>query len=122
MIFRNTGILLFSAILVLHPVLPFVEYYSFREYIAENLCVNRDNPDSCCEGKCYLEKRIKESLPDETQEKQNPATSPVKRIEYHLPLKNNPFCCISESRIEFGYLAPLYEVFFSGTIFQPPRV
>lgn len=113
--------MLLSAILVLHPVLPFIEYYSLREYIAENLCINRENPGSCCEGKCYLEKRIKESSPDETQEKQNPATSLVKRIEYHLPLKNNPFCCISGSRIEFGYLAPLYRVFFSFPIFQPPR-
>ncbi len=121
-IFRNTVILFFfSAILVLHPVLPFIEYYSFREYIAENLCINRNNPRSCCEGKCYLEKRVKENAPDPTQEKQNPAADPVKRIEYNLPVVNNFCFCVSALQVEFGYLNPLYRVMVSKTIFQPPQ-
>ncbi|MEL7588016.1 MAG: hypothetical protein AAGU19_15010 [Prolixibacteraceae bacterium] len=122
MIIRNTTILLlFSAILVLHPVLPFIEYYTFREYIAENLCVNRENPQSCCEGKCYLEKRVEESTPDNNPEKQNPAADHLKRIEYNLPVKNNPCFCVAALQVEFGYLNPLYSAAFSKTIFQPPQ-
>jgi hypothetical protein len=121
-IIRNTTILLFfSAILVLHPVLPFIEYYTFREYIAENLCINRNNPKSCCEGKCYLEKRVKENNTDDTQEKHNPALNHLKRIEYNLPAKNNLSFHISELLIEFVYIAPLDNATFYKTIFQPPR-
>lgn len=38
--------------------LPYIQYNLLEDYIAENLCVNRDNEDSCCHGKCFLEKQI----------------------------------------------------------------
>lgn len=41
--------------------MPYIEYAVNKDYIANNLCINRDNPHSCCEGKCYLEKQIRKS-------------------------------------------------------------
>ena len=119
---RNTAILFLSVILLLHPVLPYLEYYTFREYIAENLCVNRDNPESCCEGKCYLEKRINEDNRDNRQEKQDPVVNYQRQVEYNLPVRNNLSFYVSEYLIEFVYIAPLYSSAFCKTIFQPPRV
>ncbi|MEJ5265061.1 MAG: hypothetical protein WHT29_07080 [Bacteroidales bacterium] len=29
-----------------------------KDYIAANLCINKNNPKSCCYGKCYLEKQL----------------------------------------------------------------
>jgi hypothetical protein len=29
-----------------------------KDYIAKNLCENRDKPKSCCKGKCYLKKQL----------------------------------------------------------------
>jgi len=29
-----------------------------KEYIANNLCVNRTKPSSCCKGKCFLQKKL----------------------------------------------------------------
>lgn len=46
---------------ILRPVMPYIEYAVNKDYIANNLCINRDNPHSCCEGKCYLEKQIRKS-------------------------------------------------------------
>jgi hypothetical protein len=43
------------------PIIPYIEYAVFKEYIAKNLCINRTKPKSCCEGKCYLEKQLKKS-------------------------------------------------------------
>jgi hypothetical protein len=37
---------------------PYIQYNLFKNYIAENLCVNRYNEDSCCHGKCFLDKQI----------------------------------------------------------------
>jgi hypothetical protein len=45
------------------PIL-YLQYHLFEAYIAENLCVNRYDEDSCCHGKCFLEKQI--GLADET--------------------------------------------------------
>lgn len=39
--------------------IPYIQYAIFRSYIAQNLCVNRDKPKSCCEGKCFREKQVK---------------------------------------------------------------
>lgn len=29
-----------------------------RSYIAKTLCINRNNPESTCKGKCYLKKKL----------------------------------------------------------------
>jgi hypothetical protein len=29
-----------------------------KDYIARNLCINRDKPKSCCHGKCFLNKKM----------------------------------------------------------------
>jgi hypothetical protein len=47
---------------LLRPIIPYVEYSVQKAYIVKNLCVNRDKPNSSCEGKCYLEKQVKKSI------------------------------------------------------------
>jgi len=39
--------------------IPYIEYDIFKDYIAHNLCVNKDKKDNCCQGKCFLNKQIK---------------------------------------------------------------
>jgi len=52
------------------PILPYIEYAVFKDYIAKNLCVNRDKPKSCCQGKCHLKKQIeKNAETSDTEEK-----------------------------------------------------
>lgn len=34
--------------------MPALNYLFCKDYIAENLCINKDTPSSNCEGKCYL--------------------------------------------------------------------
>jgi len=43
------------------PVLPIIDYLLHKDYIAKNLCVNRNKPKSCCKGKCYLVKQLKKT-------------------------------------------------------------
>jgi hypothetical protein len=35
-----------------------LEYRVNKDFIAKNLCVNRAKPSCCCQGKCYLNKRM----------------------------------------------------------------
>lgn len=44
--------------IALRPVLPLIDYAVNYEYIVDNLCKNRDIPQSTCKGKCYLEKEL----------------------------------------------------------------
>jgi hypothetical protein len=47
-----------------------VQFQVNRNYIAQNLCVNRLNPISCCKGTCFLNKSL--------QEDENKQQAPVK--------------------------------------------
>ena len=47
---------------ILRPVLPYIEYAVNKDYIAKNICINRADSHSRCEGKCFLEKQIKKSI------------------------------------------------------------
>jgi hypothetical protein len=53
-------LLVLTAYLII-PVLPIIEYLMHKDYIANNLCVNRNKPHSCCKGKCYLVKQLKKT-------------------------------------------------------------
>lgn len=46
--------LLITLVFAFHKTLIFGFYESNKSYVAEKLCVNRDNADSDCEGKCFL--------------------------------------------------------------------
>jgi hypothetical protein len=38
-----------------------IYYQTYKDYIAANLCVNRFNPDSTCNGQCYLMKKLRQA-------------------------------------------------------------
>lgn len=54
---------------LLSPIVPVIEYNLNYDYIAKVLCINRDEPELNCNGKCQLAKEIKKTLPIKTQDK-----------------------------------------------------
>jgi hypothetical protein len=48
------------------PIMPYIEYAVFKDYIVKNLCINRNNPKSKCNGKCHLAKQLR--LSNETSD------------------------------------------------------
>lgn len=39
---------------------PIANYYLQKDYIAQNLCANRDKPQLACDGKCHLRTMLRE--------------------------------------------------------------
>ena len=68
--------------------IPYIQYVIFKDYIAENLCINKDKPASCCEGKCFREKQVKvvneADQEDNTSDKSLPVPSQNKEIKEFL--------------------------------------
>ncbi|MFI8377902.1 hypothetical protein [Leeuwenhoekiella sp. NPDC079379] len=58
---------LFAALLIMRPVVPVFDYIFNYDYIADELCVNRDKPELNCNGRCYL----MQALADEASKKKN---------------------------------------------------
>ena len=56
---------------LISPIIPFIQYAVFKEYIAKNLCVRKDIPNNCCHGKCYLEKQVKNTTETGESEERN---------------------------------------------------
>jgi hypothetical protein len=54
---------------VLARLFPFIEYKLNKEFIAKNLCENRNKPQMKCEGKCHLQKQLQKTAGNETQGK-----------------------------------------------------
>ena len=50
------------------PLIPLMEYYANYDYIAQELCENKDKPLLECNGKCYLVKQIKANKPFHSHE------------------------------------------------------
>ena len=51
--------------------IPYLQYDIFKDYIAKNLCVNKDKKDNCCQGKCFLNKQIKLTNENNTANENN---------------------------------------------------
>jgi hypothetical protein len=48
-----------------------VYYHLNKEYIAKQLCVNKNNPSMHCDGHCYLSKQLKKAEQGEKQSTQS---------------------------------------------------
>lgn len=57
---------------MLAPVFPVFEYFINYDYIVEVLCINTDEPELECDGKCYLKDQLSASsiIQNNTSEKQ----------------------------------------------------
>ncbi|WP_435623730.1 hypothetical protein [Flagellimonas sp.] len=103
------------------PILPLMEYVVYEDYIAEFLCINKDNKELECHGKCYLMQRIQEQN-DEKQE------NLPKIVMEEYPIGFVQLLNFSSSTIptinpcaSFNYVNP-YSYLFVSESFHPPSV
>src|SRR5690625_2404000 len=58
---RSITLLLTFLAGAIQPLIPLMEYHIFKENIIEHMCENRHDPDSDCDGRCYLAKQVQKS-------------------------------------------------------------
>ncbi len=107
---------------LIQPALPVLDYLLNYNYIVAELCENRDKPIQTCNGKCYLEKQVKQQL-NLTRSEETPMPpkvdfekliSPkVKKFTYKLFEVN-----LTENNTYF--YTTLIESVFSNSLFRPP--
>lgn len=99
-----------------------VAYYELnKEYITANFCENKANVKMKCNGKCYLNKKIKAQ---EQQEHKVPSLLKeikevllfVSNYSIHLPVIEP----VSETTVQMAYLEKSYTSPLAD-IFQPPQ-
>ena len=111
---------------ILKYQLPNIEYRFFKGYIAKNLCVKKDIPGNCCQGKCFVKKQIK--IADETSGDND--NTPKNHNDRKAPNKEiKDFLCshiLTPKPDEEGFLYPVHSgaVKLQGhasAVFVPPK-
>ncbi|QNK64959.1 hypothetical protein H7F33_10935 [Pedobacter sp. PAMC26386] len=94
-----------------------------KEYIASNLCINRNRPEMHCDGKCYLMKKIKQAEENEKKEAARNNLSLLEVSFYQEPFSfsfHDPFT-LNIGNHSFPAYAYLYTSHYIRNIFRPPR-
>ncbi|PHR26145.1 MAG: hypothetical protein COA38_15530 [Fluviicola sp.] len=68
-------ILIVFSISEFKPLVYLAEYAFNYEYIATELCIEKEEPESACKGKCYLTKQLAKAITpndDSTSERKTP--------------------------------------------------
>jgi len=63
-------------------VLIVAEYYANKDYIAKNLCENRDKPKMHCDGKCCLKKKLAKEGKEQAPTSRNQKSEEVVTLFY----------------------------------------
>jgi len=97
----------------------YADFVAHQDYIAKNLCENRDRPDMKCNGKCQLCKRLKAE--DKKENKGLPALKTLKMfVLYSSPKNIFHFSSSSDgSKFASDYLNNI-SVSHLQTVFHPP--
>jgi len=69
---------------LIRPSLPYIEYVIAREHIETCHCVQRDNPENTCHGKCYLHEQLNKQIKYENDDTNDNKILPDKKMEDHL--------------------------------------
>ncbi|NIG55748.1 hypothetical protein [Chitinophaga sp. Cy-1792] len=63
-----------------------LDYYLNQDYIAGNLCENRNKPQLHCNGKCHLAKKMHE---EDRKDQENPERKLENKLEYCTALHSD---------------------------------
>jgi hypothetical protein len=97
-----------------------IEFKINQEYIAKNLCVQKEVEDNCCQGSCHLKEKMEED--DKNQDTQNSNFKPLKEIQlfHENPICLQLHCPLTLENIYVSYQKNHLPTFTEG-IFHPPN-
>ena len=98
--------------------------HSQQDYIAQNLCKNRMEPELMCSGRCYINAQTAEAIGQHNQSED----APISMSDWGRMLSPFVLSAPSKSTIDFHFIARManisetfYQFQYIATIFQPPR-
>jgi len=101
-------------------VLIIAQYYANQEYIAKNICENRDKPKMHCNGKCHLKKQLAKE-----EKEQSPSPRSQKSEEVVTLFSSHNLYTIIEhvniaTRKSYFTYNDMRTAFFLSSVFHPP--
>ncbi len=56
--FQAILLLIIFGLMLIRPAMPFIVYGLRKDYIIENFCINKYEPEMQCNGKCHLKEQV----------------------------------------------------------------
>lgn len=113
-------LLLCSVSVSLSGFFVFAGFEMNKSYIAKELCINRDNPQLHCNGKCYLMRKLKQAQDKEQKQEQSFQKIQLQEAITVLPFifKQYPIATV-DLRIPLTTGMPVSQM---NSIFHPPKI
>ncbi len=119
----KTFLFLIVTVLLLKPVIPFLEYAVNYQYITQVLCENKAAPELECNGKCYLMKKLAKASEDEKPLSSHKKSMSESEVLFYQEFQQN---IIFTSTPSFVLVSNLYFNNYSyllfKTSFRPPTL
>lgn len=98
-----------------------VWYEANIDYVAEELCENKDKPEMGCNGKCYLKKQL-DKVDDQHDKDQAPAKKSKTELPEYIASAATIFLShgVDEQEITYTVYSNLYSYTVTTSVFHPP--
>ena len=97
-------------------------YYANKDFIAKNLCENRNKPKMHCHGKCYLKKKLDKDSKEHAPSSRNQKIEHVVDMFYSETTCNLKFTFHNEYVKNYIIYDDLLISSFPHAVFHPPTV
>ncbi len=99
-----------------------VDFNIHRDYIARVLCINKDKPQSSCNGKCHLKKQLKK-VSESSEEDKPKIFKEVSALNLLMPECNLVLKCnaLVRTKQKLNFISPFKISFFAHRFFRPPQ-
>lgn len=117
-------IVIVCMLIMVKPVLPFIEYAVNYNYISKVLCVNKAKPEMKCNGKCHLMKELAKAAEKENPVSDKKTAHTETETLYFIPDNsfNLPFVPLEPIAEQGFHYSDLYHYLKSGVAFHPPSL
>ena len=105
-------------------MLPVIDYAINYDYIAEQLCENKNKPVLACYGKCYLAKEVQKTLPD-SPIGENSRTPKIDVDKYPVSLLHTYKCQLFDEYVSSLTIDKYHKTTpqeYSFSLLRPPQV
>ena len=115
-IFALVGILLQT----FNQVVIVAQYYANKDFIAKNLCENRDKPRMHCDGKCCLKKKLAKEGKDQAPSPRNQKSEETVSLFCEQPAVVLPTYVAATVKTKFYSYNELDIFSYHSSVFHPP--
>ncbi len=104
----------------------FIVYWKVNQaYITQAHCENKDKPQICCDGKCYLYKQLKKAEEKENEKNSLPNSIPKLKSVDHFVAQNHDwrigFTSLPIQKPEFISYSSNLLIGYENSLFRPPK-